>query len=165
MKSKGWYKIIKDEKYFDEFLGIFSDFHDYRITHMEYDCETNTLLLYLGYDTGLEGALLKFIHVEGMHICPCTEYESDWLSGATVKMTSSYSLIWCNADDVCDIDEIRADKTLTWIESEQIRFAWLDKDNQIIPLTDERLNPVWKIMSYETKEYESVPKHFRVFEV
>lgn len=125
MKSKGWYKIIKDEKYFDEFLGIFSDFHDYRITHME----------------------------------------SDWLYGATVKMTSSYSLIWCNADDVCDIDEIRADKTLTWIESEQIRFAWLDKDNQIIPLTDERLNPVWKIMNYETMQYESVPKHFRVFEV
>lgn len=91
MKSKGWYKIIKDEKYFDEFLGIFSDFHDYRITHMEYDCETNTLLLYLGYDTGLEGALLKFIHV--------------------------------------------------------------------------RLNPVWKIMNYETMQYESVPKHFRVFEV
>jgi len=51
------------------------------------------------------------------------------------------------------------------IESEQIIFAWLDKDNQVTPLTDEQLNPVWKILNYETGKYESVQKHFRVFEV
>ena len=42
---------------------------------------------------------------------------------------------------------------------------WLDKDNQVTPLTDEQLNPVWKILNYETGKYESVQKHFRVFEV
>ena len=62
-------------------------------------------------------------------------------------------------------DEIKKDKNLTWIESEQIIFAWLDKDNQVAPLTDEQLNPVWKILNYETGKYESVQKHFRVFEV
>ena len=46
----------------------------------------------------------------------------------------------------------------------QIIFAWLDKDNQVTPLTDEQLNPVWKILNYETGKYESVQKHFRVFE-
>lgn len=28
MKTQGWYKVIKDEEYFKEFLGIFSEFHD-----------------------------------------------------------------------------------------------------------------------------------------
>ena len=60
---------------------------------------------------------------------------------------------------------VMKDKNLTWIESEQIIFAWLDKDNQVTPLTDEQLNPVWKILNYETGKYESVQKHFRVFEV
>ena len=54
-----------------------------------------------------------------------------------------------------NIDEIKKDKNLTWIESEQIIFAWLDKDNQVTPLTDEQLNPVWKILNYETGKYES----------
>ena len=51
MKTQGWYKVIKDEEYFKEFLGIFSEFHDYRITHIEYDFEKNHLMLYLRYDT------------------------------------------------------------------------------------------------------------------
>ena len=55
-------------------------------------------------------------------------------------------------------------QNLTWIESEQIIFAWLDKDNRVAPLTDEQLNPVWKILNYETGKYDSVQKHFRVFE-
>jgi hypothetical protein len=46
----------------------------------------------------------------------------------------------------------------------QIIFAWLDKDNRVAPLTDEQLNPVWKILNYETGKYDSVQKHFRVFE-
>lgn len=63
MKTQGWYKVIKDEEYFKEFLGIFSEFHDYRITHIEYDFEKNHLMLYLRYDTDEEGAVLKFINV------------------------------------------------------------------------------------------------------
>ena len=46
----------------------------------------------------------------------------------------------------------------------QIIIAWLDKDNRVAPLTDEQLNPVWKILNYETGKYDSVQKHFRVFE-
>ena len=46
----------------------------------------------------------------------------------------------------------------------QIIFAWLDKDKRVAPLTDEQLNPVWKILNYETGKYDSVQKHFRVFE-
>ena len=164
MKTQGWYKVIKDEEYFKEFLGIFSEFHDYRITHIEYDSEKNHLMLYLRYDTDEEGVVLKFINVKDMHICPCDDYEISWLSGSALKMTSSYSLFWYNVDDEDNIDEIKKDKNLTWIESEQIIFAWLDKDNRVAPLTDEQLNPVWKILNYETGKYDSVQKHFRVFE-
>ena len=165
MKTQGWYKVIKDEEYFKEFLGIFSEFHDYRITHIEYDFEKNHLMLYLRYDSDEEGAVLKFVNVKDMHICPCDDYEVSWLFGSGLKMSPSYSLCWYNVDDEDNIDEIKKDKNLTWIESEQIIFAWLDKDNQVAPLTDEQLNPVWKILNYETGKYESVQKHFRVFEV
>ena len=78
-------------------------------------------------------------------------------------MSPSYSLCWYNVDDEDNIDEIKKDKNLTWIESEQIIFAWLDKDNQVALLTDEQLNSVWRILNYETGKYESVQKHFRVF--
>lgn len=78
-------------------------------------------------------------------------------------MSPSYSLFWYNVDDEDNIDEIKKDKNLTWIESEQIIFAWLDKDNQVALLTDEQLNSVWRILNYETGKYESVQKHFRVF--
>ena len=78
-------------------------------------------------------------------------------------MSPSYSLFWYSVDDEDNIDEIKKDKNLTWIESEQIIFAWLDKDNQVALLTDEQLNSVWRILNYETGKYESVQKHFRVF--
>ena len=165
MKTHGWYKVIKDEEYFKDFLGIFSGFHDYRITHIEYDFEKNCLMLYLRYDTDEEGAVLKFVNVKDMHICPCDDYEISWLSGSLIKMTPSYSLFWCNIDDEYNIEEIKKYKNLTWIESEQIVFAWLDKDNQVAPLTDEQLNPVCKILNYETGKYEYFQEHFRVFEV
>lgn len=78
-------------------------------------------------------------------------------------MSPSYSLFWYNVDDEDNIDEIKKDKNLTWIESEQIIFAGLDKDKQVALLTDEQLNSVWRILNYETGKYESVQKHFRVF--
>ena len=163
MKTQGWYKVIKDEEYFKEFLGIFSEFHDYRITHIECDFEKNHLMLYLRYDTDEEEAVLKFVNVKDMHICSCGDYEVSWLFGSGLKMSPSYSLFWYNVDDEDNIDEIKKDKNLTWIESEQIIFAWLDKDNQVALLTDEQLNSVWRILNYETGKYESVQKHFRVF--
>ena len=80
-------------------------------------------------------------------------------------MTPSNSIFWYNVDDEDNIEEIKKDEKLTWIEAEQIIFAWLDKNNQVAPLTDEQLNPVWKMLNYETGKYDSVREHFRVFEV
>ena len=165
MKTKGWYKIIIDEDYLNEFLDIFSGFHDYRITHFTYDCEKNTLMVYFRYDTGQEGILLKFINVKDMHICPCDDYEISWLYGASLKMAPSYSLFWYNVDDEDNIDVVKKENYITWVESEQIIFAWLDKDDQITPLTEEKLNPVWNILNFETMKYDHIQKHFRVFEL
>ena len=140
MKTQGWYKVIKDEEYFKEFLGIFSEFHDYRITHIEYDSEKNHLMLYLRYDTDEEGAVLKFINVKDMHICPCDDYEISWLSGSALKMTSSYSLFWYNVDDEDNIDEIKKDKNLTWIVdcSEHFKRAADSKTPHLLPRAQKR---------------------------
>lgn len=140
MKTQGWYKVIKDEEYFKEFLGIFSEFHDYRITHIEYDSEKNHLMLYLRYDTDEEGAVLKFINVKDMHICPCDDYEISWLSGSALKMTSSYSLFWYNVDDEDNIDEIKKDKNLTWIVdcSEHFKRTADSKTPHLLPRAQKR---------------------------
>lgn len=122
-------------------------------------------MLYLRYDTDEEGTVLKFVNVKDMHICSCGDYEVSWLFGSGLKISPLYSLFWYNVDNEDNIDEIKKDKNLPWIESEQIIFAWLDKDNQVAPLTDEQLNSVWRILNYETGKYESVQKHFRVFEL
>lgn len=80
-------------------------------------------------------------------------------------MTPSYSLFWYNVDDEDNIDVVKKENYITWVESEQIIFAWLDKDDQITPLTEEKLNPVWNILNFETMKYDHIQKHFRVFEL
>ena len=44
------------------------------------------------YDTDEEGAVLKFINVKEMHICPCDDSEVSWLFGSGLKLTPSNSL-------------------------------------------------------------------------
>lgn len=39
-----------------------------------------------------------------------------------------------------------------------------DKNNEIIPLTEGRLNPTWRTRNYETGKYEDIRRHFDVFE-
>ena len=47
-----------------------------------------------------------------------------------------------------------------WFEAEEVHFAWLDKNNDIKPLMEEQINPIWKKLNYETDKYEEVQKLF-----
>ena len=160
-----WYKVIKDNNYYATCLDIFCGLHDYRISHIYYDLANNTLYICLRYDTDTEGVLLKFIDVVDFHIHPEDDYEIAWLFGATIQFNDkNNTFFWYESDDDISIDEVKR-SSMNWIESQEIHFAWLDKENQMIPLTEERLNPICHILNYETMEYEEISKHYKVYKV
>ena len=158
-----WYKIIKDEAYCSEILDIFYSLHDYMITEMDYDYQNKTLKIYFRYDTDDEGVVMKFIGVKKLNVY--AEDESQWLTGANIQVTNDNTLLWYALDDRLNSNEVVNGTDYNWVEAEEVLFAWLDKNNDIKPLTEEQLNPIWKKLNYETDKYEEVQKHFLVYEV
>lgn len=106
------------------------------ITKIIFQYQDSTATVYLRYDTDDEGVVLKFINVTRINICP-------------------------KDDD----DELYQSRGLDWIEAKEIQFAWLDKDNNIIPLSNEMLNPICSTYNYNTGKCEKTQKKFKVFEV
>lgn len=162
--SEQWYRIIKDEEYCSDILDIFCELHDYMITKIIFQYQDSTATVYLRYDTDDEGVVLKFINVTRINICPKDD-DDLWLVGATIQLTKEGNFLWYIDDEKWDDDELYQSRGLDWIEAEEIQFAWLDKDNNIIPLSNEKLNPIWSTYNYNTGKYEKVQKNFKVFEV
>ena len=158
-----WYKILKDEKYCSEVLDIFCALHDYMITDINYEYQNKTLKIYFRYDSDDEGAVLKFLGVKRLNIFAADE--SQWVMGTKVRPTTDNTLLWCDIEDDLSAEELVKGTDYNWVEADEIHFAWLDKNNEIIPLTEGRLNPVWRILNYETGKYEDVRRHFEVYEV
>lgn len=156
--SEQWYKIIKDEEYCSDILDIFCELHDYMITKIIYQYQDSTATVYLRYDTDDEGVVLKFINGP-------KDDDDLWLVGATIQLTKEGNFLWYIDDEKWDDDELYQSRGLDWIEAEEIQFAWLDKDNNIIPLSNEKLNSIWSTYNYNTGKYEEIQKNFKVFEV
>ncbi len=158
-----WYKIIKDEAYCSKVLDIFYSLHDYMITEMNYDYQNKTLKIFFRYDTDDEGVVMKFIGVKKLNVY--AEDESQWLTGTNIQVTDDDTLLWYALEDRLNSNEVVKGTDYNWVEAEEVHFAWLDKNNDIKPLTEERLNPIWKKLNFETDKYEEVQKHFLVYEV
>ncbi len=122
------------------------------------------LKIFFRYDTDEEGVVLRFIGVKRLHIAT-VDYYNQWLLGSRIMLTSDNTLLWCDADDKTNIDEIVGNKDINWVEADEIWFAWLDKNNEICPLSEEQINPVWLVMNFKTGKYEDFPKNFKVYPV
>lgn len=165
LMDEHWYRVIKDEEYCSQILDIFCRLHDYMITQIEYQNQNNTAYVYLRYDTDDEGVLLKFIGVNRINICPLESNETPWLEGANIQLTEDRKILWYDIYDKCEDKEVFNSRDLNWIEAEEMQFAWLDINNSIIPLPDDRINPAWSVLNYESGKYEKIQKHFKVYKV
>lgn len=159
-----WFNVIKDKEYLKEFIEMFCAFHDYRITKIIFDAAQNQVDVILEYDTpNVAKVLLRFIGISAMHINTDIDYEVDWLSGTEFLLTDSYNLLWYNEEGY-SVEQIRKAEYLTWIESERVHFAVLDKNEMPAELPDSYLHQTWHVLNDQTMKYEDIHKEFRVFE-
>lgn len=159
-----WYEIKKNSEYVETILEMFCDLHDYRITNINYDLAKNTIDVHFEYDTHDEGVIFKFINVKKLNINTDKDYEFNWLTGAQLYLNEDDNLVWWDNDDY-NYEKILNNPYITWIEAEYLHFTFVNKDGKIIELPEDRINPVFSTLNFETYKYESKQKHFEVYEV
>ncbi len=160
-----WYKILHNQDSCDTVMKIFSNFHDYMITHIDFDYSNYVINVYFKYDTDQEGAVLKFIDVDKMNVIPLYTPDNKWISGTFLQLTKDDEFLWYVDDEKYPSDEILRSTDLLWIKSKEIHYAYLNENDEIAPLTEEKLNPVWHIYNFDTHKEEVVENHFKVDEV
>ena len=133
------------------------------ISSVKYDATENTVFVYLLYDTKDEGVILQFCDVIDVRI-HSKDIGEMWLPGATVKLLEDGTFLWYDDDFSMDFDKVQTTDYLTWVRAGQILFAWTDGNFKVRRLTDEMLNPLWRIYNFETKKYENKQLHFKVYE-
>jgi len=148
-----WFEMEKSKKGITDFLECNWYFHDFRIERIEYKPRKDIVEIFLKYDTMLEGVLLRFIFVHGMHIdTKKREYCSEWLSGSIVLLLDNHSIIW--ADDKWGdeskehLDEIK--ENMTWVIAERVFWAITDAKGNPIEMPPNRQHQVW--VTYGKKE-------------
>lgn len=72
-----WHKVIRDEEYLQSFMEMNWEFHDFREERITYLAETNSVEIFLKYDTGNEGVLIRFKGVHGFHVRVGKDYEAE----------------------------------------------------------------------------------------
>lgn len=138
-----WHKVSKDANGIREFMECNWYFHDFRIERVSYIPGKEMAEIFMMYDTGREGILLKFIGTHGMNIDinPYGDYGADWLYGTTLLLKENNRLQWLAADDLTQEELIAP--PVTWVESDEIIWAVTDSNGHPIPLPNDRLNQVW----------------------
>ena len=79
-----WYQVEKTEEGLQQFLESNCEFHDYRIERVDYHAAEDYTDVYLAYDTGTEGVLIRFLGMIRLTIPLGRLYAGAWLSGTTV---------------------------------------------------------------------------------
>lgn len=162
-----WFIVKKEKDYLKEFLELFWEFHDFRIKKIIYDTEHYSVDVILEYDTPAEmdDVLLRFVAVTSMHVNCNIDYEADWIYGAGLCITDENNLLWYNDEDITDVEEVKKAKHVTYVESEEIRFALVDHEGKPLNFPETMLHQTWRNLNYDTMKYEEINKEFHVFEV
>ncbi|MDE6723483.1 MAG: hypothetical protein K2J55_04730, partial [Eubacterium sp.] len=121
-----------------------------------YSTEKDLVEIFLRYDTMDEGVLLRFSHIQNMHIDTNRDYDFE-LVGSTALLLENNSVIWLSDDSWGNqskehLDEIK--QNTTWVEAERLFWAITDADGNPVEMPPERINQVW-IMDEKREE-----KHF-----
>ena len=154
-----WHKVIRDEEYLKTFMEMNWEFHDCREERITYIAETNSVEIFLKYDTGAEGVLIQFKDVHGFNVRVGKDYEAEWIGGVSCLLLPGNSFLWIVEDELSldkseQIEE--AKKYCTWVEAESIIWAVTDGEGNPIDMPEDRINQTWNVWG------ETVEKHFKV---
>ena len=152
-----WYEVEKTEKGIKEFLECNWEFHDFRAVKIEYVPGMDMVEIFLQYDTGCEGVLLRFAWIKDMHINTQHDFDADWICGSSLVLLENGSLIWLDEEfPENKLEEVK--KFATWIEAERMFWAVTDETGNPIEMPENRINQVWN--TYGKME----EKHFELME-
>lgn len=137
-----WYEVEKTEKGINEFMECNWEFHDFRAEKVEYIPGMDMVEIFLRYDCGGQGVLLRFAWIEDMHINTQHDYDAEWIFGSTLLLREKERLIWL--DEECteaDLEETK--RYATWVESERLFFAITDREGNPVEMPEDRIHQVW----------------------
>lgn len=152
-----WYELEKSNAGIKNFLDSNWGFHDFRLERIEYILGKDLVEIFLKYDTGTEGVLLRFIGVQDIHIIIPTDYEVGWIMGSLALYLENDSILWLDDDnwDIHDQGQLdEAKKYTTWVEAKMVLWAITDGDGRPVEMPPERIDQVWNVWG------TMVEKHF-----
>lgn len=153
-----WYKVNATEQGITDFLDCNWGFHDFRIERVTFVPESDTCEVFLKYDTGKEGVVLRFSKLRGMFIRVDEDYLDAWLFGSTLLLQENGTMRWIAADDV-SAEEAAACTFATWVEADQLLWAVTDGDGQPIEMPSDCLHQLWNV------DGKDIEKQFSFFAV
>lgn len=136
-----WYEVEKTEDGINNFMECNWEFHDFRAERIEYVPGMDMVEIFLKYDTGREGVLLRFAWIKDMHVNTQHDYDAEWIVGSSLLMKNN-TLIWL--DDETSEEDIEETKCYaTWVEAERLFWAVTDEEGNPIEMPTERMNQKW----------------------
>lgn len=149
-----WHKVNATQQGITDFLDCNWGFHDFRIERVMFIPKNDACEIFLKYDTGKEGVILRFSKLHGMFTRVDEDYLDSWLFDTTLLLRENGAMRWIAADDVTE-DELESCTFATWVEADQLIWAVTDGDGQPIEMPANRLHQVWNHYG------KRVEKHFR----
>ncbi len=151
-----WYEVEKSAEGIKNFLESNWDFHDFRPERVEYIPGKDLVEIFLKYDTGDTGVLLRFAWIHGVHINTKRNYDGEWLSGSVAFVLENNAIIWLDDDEWGNqsrehLDEIK--KYATWVEAEKIFWAITDADGTPVDMPQDRMIQTQVIYGVEETKY------------
>lgn len=156
-----WYELEKSPDGIRDFLESNWHFHDFRLESIEYTAGKDMVEVFLMYDTGEEGVLLRFAWIHDLHIQTGRDYAADWISGSTLIQLEGGSIMWVergdfDAEDAKQFEAVR--RSDTWVEADKLFWAITDGKGNLVKMPQDRIDQTWH--SYGEIEH----KHFELHE-
>ncbi len=152
-----WYELEPSEQGIDTFLDCNWGLHDFRLENISYSAGRDYIDVFLKYDTGDQGRLLRFAGIRKVSIKVDRDYEADWIFDSRIFLTDHHSMVW--VEDSCDtaedckeqLDEIR-DYT-TWVEADRIFWAITDPNGKPVETPPSIIDQIWEIYGKEERHH------------
>ncbi len=152
-----WYEVEKSENGINHFLDSNWGFHDFRPERVEYIPGKDMVEIFLKYDTGDQGVLLRFVWIKGMRVNTQRDYDAEWLSGSVAFILDNGAFIWLDDDEWEEESALHLDEMktyTTWVESERMMWAITDGDGNPVEMPPDRKDQVWNAYG------KRIEKHF-----
>lgn len=140
----GWYELKKQEKEINDFLDCYCAFHDFRLERISYIPGTDTVEVFLKYDSGREGVLLQFTGIYGVGIHVVLDYEADWIYGSELFLRENRWLWIVDDTEICEnAEQAEACKPdTTWVEGAHLFWTATDGNGTPTEISEERMREI-----------------------